>query len=281
MQLKSPRTPHLVGSGIPNSGDPSERLRWEDICGRFVVMEEKIDGSEVSFHFDTDARLIARERSTEIDLASRGGSERHLDSFKAWLDRYADEFFDRIEDRYVVYAEWCAVAHCILYDRLPDYFIECDIQDKKTGDFLSTARRRQLLEGLEVAQAPVLFEGVASKETSPGSLVKRSLYCSEGPVSAVMSRPTRRGADFSRLDMGGIAEGVYGKLEEDGKVVGRFKWIREDFVRRIVDGGRHWKNQAPVPNQLAPDQKPSSFATSTSSALPGVTRISCSGQPSG
>jgi hypothetical protein len=251
--LKSPRTTHLVGSGIPGSGDASERLRWEDVCGRFVVLEEKIDGSEVSFHFDSDANLIGRERGNNIDLASRGGGERHLDGFKDWLDSKADAFFGRIEDRYIVYAEWCALAHCILYDKLPDYFIECDVQDKLTGEFLSTERRTALLSGIDAVSAPILFSGMAVREIEPCTLVGRSPFCSDDPLSGWHSMPTNRGKSIApdRLDVSGLAEGIYGKIEEDGIVVARFKWIREDFVRRIVHGGRHWRSEAPVPNLIA------------------------------
>ncbi len=250
--LKSPRTTHLVGSGIPGSGDASERLRWEDICGRFVVLEEKIDGSEVSFHFDADANLIGRERANIIDLSARDGAERHLDGFKDWLDLRAHAFFERIEDRYIVYAEWCALAHCILYDRLPDYFIECDVQDKLTGQFLSTARRRALLEGVDVSQAPVLFEGAANRKTPPASFVGRSAFCSGDPAAAIARLPQLAGGglDGARFQTNGLAEGIYGKIEEGDEVVGRFKWIREDFVRHIVDGGRHWKSQVLVPNKI-------------------------------
>lgn len=251
--LKSPRTTHLVGSGIPGSGNASERLRWEDICGRFVVLEEKIDGSEVSFHFDTDANLVGRERANVIDLSARGGAERHLDGFKDWLELRADDFFERITDRYIVYAEWCALAHCILYDKLPDYFIECDVQDKETGLFLSTERRRRLLEGISVSQAPVLFEGVAERRTAPASLVARSAFCSDTPAASIAAIPgvLSKQLDGSRFDESGVAEGIYGKIEEDGVVVERFKWVREDFVNRIIDGGRHWKSEIPVPNRLA------------------------------
>jgi hypothetical protein len=251
--LKSPRTTHLVGSGIPGSGDASERLRWEDVCGRFVVLEEKIDGSEVSFHFDADANLVGRERANVIDLSARGGAERHLDGFKDWLDLRAEAFFERIEDRYIVYAEWCALAHCILYDKLPDYFIECDVQDKSTGRFLSTAARRALLDGVAVSQAPVLFEGAAERHVSPASLVGRSAFCSNDPAASIARLPQMAGCnpDGLRFQTNGLAEGIYGKIEEGDEVVGRFKWIREDFVRHIVDGGRHWKSQVPVPNRVA------------------------------
>jgi hypothetical protein len=254
ISLKSPRTTHLVGSGIPGSGDASERLRWENICGRFVVLEEKIDGSEVSFHFDADANLIGRERANVIDLSARGGAERHLDGFKDWLAQRADEFFERIEDRYIVYAEWCAIAHCILYDRLPDFFIECDMQDKLTGEFLSTDRRMHLLDGLGVVSAPILHSGIATQHVEPSVLVEQSAFCSVDPAGAWQSMPVNRGKvlDRDRFDVSGTAEGVYGKIEEGGVVVARFKWIRGDFVRRIVEGGRHWKAASPVANMQTP-----------------------------
>lgn len=242
--LRSPRTPHLVGSGIPDSGEGRARLEWSDLSGRHVVLEEKIDGSEVSFHFDADARLVCRERSSETAIGTRGGQERHLDALKDWLLLREDALFDRIGDRYLVYAEWCAFAHRIFYDRLPSYLVECDVQDKRTGEFLSTARRLELLDGLDMVNAPVLFEGTATAAVHPCALVTRSAFCSESAVDHVSA------VDVP-LDLSGKMEGVYGKIEEEDRVVARFKWIRRDFVRSIVDGGSHWKDRRLVPNLLA------------------------------
>lgn len=241
--LKSPRTPHLVGSGISDSGSQRERVDWRDLCGSHVVLEEKVDGSEVSFHFDGDARLRCRERSSEVDLDRRGGQGAHLDHLKEWLLQNEDDLFDRIGDRYVVYAEWCAVAHCLYYDRLPSYLVECDVQDKGTGAFLSTGRRLELLAGLPLAHAPVLYAGPALPERHPSTFVGRSSFCSETPELP-------RGAVAVGYDTSGRMEGVYGKVETGDEVVGRFKWIREDFVRRIVGGGIHWKASVPAFNRV-------------------------------
>ncbi|NTF17861.1 RNA ligase family protein [Agrobacterium rubi] len=264
MKFKSPRTPHLIGSGIPDSGNASERLDWNHLSGRHVVLEEKIDGSEVSFHFDSDVNLIARERANVIDQSSRGGAEKHLDAYKDWLTVRAGDFFERIEDRYIVYAEWCALAHCIFYDALPDCFVEIDVQDKRTGEFLSTDRRVELLAGLGVVQAPVLFEGSASRQSHPREFVTRSAFASADPHTTwrASNSRLRGGSDSERFDLTGLSEGIYGKIEEGGVVVERFKWIREDFVRRIVCGGRHWRMLEPTANVVA-DQNPSSFSTLT------------------
>lgn len=248
--LKSPRTPHLVGSGIPTSGEHKDRVDWTSLAGRFVVLEEKIDGSEVSFHFDGDANLIGRERVNSIDLNRRGGAEAHLDLFKDFLQQNTDTLFERIEDRYVVYAEWCAVVHTIYYDALPAYLIECDMQDKASGEFLSTERRRELLFGLPVVSAHVLFSGIASGSPHPSAMVSRSCY-SSGNTAASFAEATKQiTSSSSFVDSTGRAEGVYGKVEEDGIVTGRFKFIREDFVRMIVDGKVHWKDRPSIANKL-------------------------------
>lgn len=242
--LRSPRTFHLVGSGIADSGEGRARLEWSDLSGRHVVLEEKIDGSEVSFHFDADARLVCRERSSESTIDARGGPQRHLDALKDWLLLKEDVLFDRLGDRYLVYAEWCAFAHRIFYDRLPSYLVECDVQDKRTGEFLSTPRRLELLRGLDMVHAPVIFEGTATAVMHPRDLVTRSAFCSESTVAQV----TAAGVP---LDLSGTMEGVYGKIEEEDRVVARFKWIRHDFVQSIVDGGSHWKDRRLVPNLIA------------------------------
>jgi hypothetical protein len=250
--LKSPRTPHLVGSGIPTSGESKDRIDWKSLIGRFVVLEEKIDGSEVSFHFDGDANLIGRERANPIDLDRRGGTEGHLDLFKDFLQGQADRIFERIEDRYLVYAEWCAITHTIFYNALPSYFIECDVQDKQTGLFLSTARRRTLFAGLPIEQAPVVFEGVVKGTRRPADYLGPSVFADSAASEDWRQAASRAGVapDTRSVDFSGRAEGIYGKIEDDDHVLGRFKFVREDFIRLIVDDPAHWKSRQPVRNGL-------------------------------
>lgn len=250
--LKTPRTLHLVGSGIQDSGDGKDRLDWKQLEGRFVVLEEKIDGTEVSFHFDDDANLIGRERSHAIDLSRRGGNEKALDLFKDWLLEHADTVFERLENRYLVYAEWCAAVHSIYYNRLPSFLIECDVQDKTTGEFLSTERRMELLAGLPIYSAPVLFSGLAAIDMHPHRFLGPSHYTGDGPAVDFRTEghPAVNDAGPKSVDYSGRMEGIYGKIEENGVVVGRFKYVREDFIRMIVDSGSHWKDRPMMKNRL-------------------------------
>jgi hypothetical protein len=46
-------------------------------------------------------------------------------------------------------------------------------------------------------------------------------------------------------------EGLYIKVESDGVVHDRLKFVRADFVTRIVQSETHWQDRPIVPNQLA------------------------------
>ena len=45
-------------------------------------------------------------------------------------------------------------------------------------------------------------------------------------------------------------EGLYLKVEEEGRVVGRYKYVRADFLTAVVDSGTHWLKRPIVPNLL-------------------------------
>jgi hypothetical protein len=238
VKLKSPRTPHLAGSGLAGHDNDGDRVRWTSVLGKHIVLEEKVDGSEVSFHFDEEADLILRERANSLDLQRRGGVEKVYDELKNWLVLHQDKFFDRLQDRFMVYGMWCLAAHAISYDRLPSYLLEFDVQDKVTGDFLSTTRRRELLAGTPIQHVQVLFEGEATDAVHPKQLMGQSHYCSRQVLSQ------------SKLDVSGQMEGVYGKIEDADFVIGRFKWVRADFIQAIIDGNEHWKDRDLIRNHL-------------------------------
>jgi hypothetical protein len=238
IKVKSPRTPHLTGSGLAGHDNDSDRVKWASLIGQKVVLEEKVDGSEVSFHFDEDANLILRERANSLDMDKRGGSEKVYDELKNWLVSHQDELFDRLQDRFMVYGMWCLAAHAIFYDRLPSYLLEFDIQDKITGDFLSTSRRRELLKGTPILSIAVLYEGEATDAGHPKRLMGQSRY-SSGEIPGK-----------GQLDVSGRMEGVYGKIENAERVTRRFKWVRADFIQAIIDGKEHWKDRPIIKNCL-------------------------------
>jgi hypothetical protein len=49
-------------------------------------------------------------------------------------------------------------------------------------------------------------------------------------------------------------EGLYVKVEEEGQVLARYKWVRHGFLTSVVDSGTHWLARPIVPNALAPSE---------------------------
>jgi hypothetical protein len=45
-------------------------------------------------------------------------------------------------------------------------------------------------------------------------------------------------------------EGLYVKVEEDGQVVGRYKYVRVNFLTAVFAAEGHWLNRPIIPNLL-------------------------------
>ena len=46
-------------------------------------------------------------------------------------------------------------------------------------------------------------------------------------------------------------EGLYIKIEKNGEVVDRLKWVRPVFLQTILESGSHWHNRPIIRNGLA------------------------------
>ena len=59
-------------------------------------------------------------------------------------------------------------------------------------------------------------------------------------------------ATKAETDMSRLSEGLYIKVEENGLVRERLKFVRYNFVQQLLDSGSHWMERPIVENQLAP-----------------------------
>ncbi len=128
--------------------------------------------------------------------------------------------------------------------------------DTRDGGFLSTARRRALLEGTPVVSVPVLFEGPADSIEALAEWVRPSLYKSATWRESLDAAVAERSLDVERAraetDRSNLAEGLYIKVEEDGRVASRLKYVRADFLATVLASDSHWHSRPIVPNGLAP-----------------------------
>src|SRR6185312_10604366 len=114
--IKFPRTPHLEGSRTQLGDDDVPIVPPRDLHGRYLVIEEKVDGANSAISFDADRRLILQCRG---HVLSGGPRERQFDLFKRWANHHQSALWGLLGARYVMYGEWLYARHTIRYDRLP------------------------------------------------------------------------------------------------------------------------------------------------------------------
>lgn len=250
--FKYPRTQHLAGSRLGPGDEDLEQVPLNKLRGTHVVIEEKLDGANCAFSFDSYGQLRLQSRGHYL---TGGPRERQFELFKAWGHRYAAEFWQVLKDRYIVYGEWTYGKHTIFYDRLPHYFHEFDILDTDSMTFLDTPSRKELLSELPIVAVPVLHSGEGECLQEPQNFVKKSVYKSESWKERLTHHAQDNGQDPLQVnketDRSDLAEGLYIKVEADGIVTDRYKWVRYDFHQAVFESGSHWQDRPLLPNLLA------------------------------
>ncbi|WP_238926518.1 RNA ligase family protein [Achromobacter xylosoxidans] len=252
--FRYPRTPHLEGSRLQEGDHGHDHVPYRDLRGLRLVVEEKLDGANTGISFSPAGELLLQSRGHYL---VGGGRERQFNFIKAWAQAHAGWLLQRLEDRYVMYGETLSKKHSVFYDALPHHFFEFDVLDRRTGAFLSTAARRELLAGGPVLSVPVLYDGLAPARLADlKALLRPSLAKTARWRDAFEATVRREGLDLAlawrQCDKSDLSEGLYIKVEADGRTLGRYKWVRADFVQAILAADKHHSEQPYVPNQLAP-----------------------------
>jgi hypothetical protein len=251
MIRKYPRTRHIEGS-CPQPGDEGLPLvPFAELDGRHLVVTEKLDGANSGISFDSTGKMLLQSRGHYLTGRAR---EKQFDLFKQWANCHRARLWEILGDRYIAYGEWMYAKHTIFYDRLTHYFLELDIYDKVDHVFLSTDRRRRLLERLPFCSVPVLYEGRARSLAHLRRLVGPSRYKGETWRKILAEAARARGLDPEQVrdqtDPSDEMEGLYIKVEDVGYVQDRCKYVRPGF-RAIIDSEDRWLARPILPNQLA------------------------------
>ncbi|MCA9173305.1 MAG: RNA ligase family protein [Planctomycetales bacterium] len=232
---KYPRTPHLFGSqGTDDDKHLDEAKSQELIADESLIVEEKIDGTNVGIHFSKSGELILQCRGHLITE----GMHPQYDLFKQWAAVKRPVLEEQLECRFILFGEWAYARHSIHYRKLTHYFFEFDIYDKEQAEFLDLERRLALLAGTGIETVPVVHTGAVNRDELE-DLIGPSQFDSlfEHPIT---KRPDN------------LMEGLYLRTEAKGAVSGRAKWVRAEFVEKIKQS-THWQHQQMVPNLLADD----------------------------
>src|SRR6266568_7364879 len=141
--IKYPRTPHLFGS---KGTDDDKQLGCEEseafISDPSLIVEEKLDGTNVGIHFTRAGRMVLQCRGHEITE----GMHPQYDLFKQWTSVKRPVSEAMLGSQFILYGEWLYAKHSVHYRNLPHYFFEFDIYDKDGEQFLDLDTRLRMLE---------------------------------------------------------------------------------------------------------------------------------------
>ena len=218
--IKYPSTPHLMPIDKFNIRDDkimpaSDR---DHFLQHKLIVEEKIDGSNLGISFDPDGNVRFQNRGSYLHLPNSG----QWRFFNGWFSSRADTLFEYLLDRYILFGEWCYACHSVFYEYLPDWFIGFDIYDKISKSFLSVECRDVFLDALNVVCVPTIATGHFTID-----------QIKQIPLQSAFSS--------------GLGEGLYLRLDRKKFLVQRAKFVRPDFIQSIGD---HWLRSNIRPNRL-------------------------------
>jgi hypothetical protein len=154
-----------------------------------------------------------------------------------------------------MYGEWMYAKHTVFYDALPDYFMEFDIFDRERQVFLDTPSRKKITEKIGIiSSVPVLAEGVFRSKEKILSYLGNSNYITENHIEVLRKLAERQNLDVERqvreTDPSMLMEGLYIKVEQNGVVEERVKYVRASFLQCVNEAKSHWQTRPIIPNQL-------------------------------
>jgi hypothetical protein len=231
--IKYPRTPHLFGSrGTDDDRHLGQHESAALIADPSLIVEEKLDGTNVGIHFTTAGRMVLQCRGHEITE----GMHPQFDLFKQWTMGKCPVLEAMLADRFILFGEWLYARHSLHYRRLPHFFFEFDVYDKQDREFVDLETRLELIVGTGIYTVPVVHRGVLDQDRLR-SLIGQSQF------DSIFSDPITGHDDR-------LMEGLYLRTEAAGHVTRRAKVVRPEFVEK-VKRSEHWQHQAVVPNLLA------------------------------
>jgi len=217
--IKFPSTKHLIALSdldirkdkIMSEPERKEFLKYD------LIVEEKIDGSNLGISFDSEGNIRLQKRGGYINYA---GEWKKLDK---WIDNKIDALFDILSDKYIMFGEWCYAKHSIFYDELPDWFLGFDVYDKQNEYFLSTTKRNNIFKKINIHQVPFLTQGKFDLDKLRKFLVFQS--------------------EFGNTKV----EGIYLRIDEQDRLIDRSKIVNGWFRQSIES---HWNNRIIKLNEI-------------------------------
>eukprot|EP00594_Rhizosolenia_setigera_P012520 CAMPEP_0178964414 /NCGR_PEP_ID=MMETSP0789-20121207/15655_1 /TAXON_ID=3005 /ORGANISM="Rhizosolenia setigera, Strain CCMP 1694" /LENGTH=690 /DNA_ID=CAMNT_0020649169 /DNA_START=15 /DNA_END=2087 /DNA_ORIENTATION=+ len=211
-----------------------------------VIMEEKVDGSNVGFSLDANENIIAQNRSHYISSKDQA----QYNTLSSWIEEHRESLMKILKHTskttttttannspqinkstsqgLILYGEWVVAKHSIPYDRLPGQFIAYDRFHER---FYSRQRFYEVMRNTIIPVTPVIDMCQFSSTTTNKQKI-------ESELKNFLELPS-----MFRKD-GGFLEGVVLRIDdtENQWLEHRLKIVRPDFVAGCDDG--HWMSHS-------------------------------------
>lgn len=222
--FKFPKTPHLfIAPGVSVRNDkvmtPQESALF---LSSTVIVEEKVDGANIGISFNDAGELQFQNRGNYVNHESHP----QFKLLNDWGYKRYEWLKSALNNQYILFGEWCYLAHSIHYTKLPDWFIGFDVFEKAAGKFLSAERRNGVLQNCQISIVPSIYKGKVDK-IKLFNLLQTPSMLSDEPL-----------------------EGIYLRSEADGYLQNRAKLVRADFIQTI---DTHWMHKQIVRNTCLGD----------------------------
>lgn len=175
----------------------------------------QVDGANMGISLSADRQILVQNRAHYVNTSTH----EQFKKLGIWLDRHREDVYKILHrdelypERFILFGEWMSAIHSIEYTNLPDRFLAFDFFDRRTEAFADRNSLSRILSSTSIQMVPVILEGRMPGDDELRNMIqKQSSYCE------------------------GRMEGVYLKLERDGRVVTRGKIVRGDFI----PGNEHW-----------------------------------------
>jgi len=182
-----PRIPHIVAGRGARDDLVLDDVKVRELLHTEVVVEEKLDGANVSIWLDELGAM---------NCASRGGPGSQdragqLGPLRSWLASHDRSLRDLVAEWPVLYGEWMFLTHGISYDQLPSYLVVLDLWHPARG-FASLEERDARLDAAGLVHPPELWRGVPGSVGFVEGWIRR---CTWGPdlAEGVVLRRTALG----------------------------------------------------------------------------------------
>jgi hypothetical protein len=249
---KYPRTPHIEGSCKQQGDEDIDDVPFRMIANQEVIIEEKVDGANAGISFNESGKMLLQSRGHYL---TGGYRERQFNLFKQWAYSNSLAFQQVLGKYYILYGEWLYAKHTIFYNNLPHYFLAFDVFDKDKEVFFDTEKRQNFLKDLHVVSVPILYRGKIKSAQNLVSLITQSNFINSGHLEQLRTIARAKELDeeliLQQTDNSTLMEGLFVKIEENGTIKNRYKYVRHSFSNTIIQSEIHWLNRPLIPNLLA------------------------------